>query len=73
MKIQFLGATETVTGSKYLIKTNGCNVLVDCGLFQGVKALRLRNWDKLPFNPRNIDYFSRNYNLSKKADLCQEA
>ncbi len=48
MRIQFLGAVETVTGSKYLIQTNQMNILVDCGLFQGYKELRLRNWSHLP-------------------------
>lgn len=56
MKIQFLGAVQTVTGSKYLIQTNEINLLVDCGLFQGYKELRLRNWVNLPVNPRKIDY-----------------
>jgi len=56
MKIQFLGATQTVTGSKYLIKTNDIEILVDCGLFQGHKELRLRNWAPLPINPSSIKY-----------------
>ncbi|QRN04615.1 MBL fold metallo-hydrolase [Legionella sp. MW5194] len=56
MKIQFLGAVQTVTGSKYLIQTNQINLLVDCGLFQGYKELRLRNWANLPINPQKIDY-----------------
>lgn len=56
MRIQFLGAVQTVTGSKYLIQTNQINILVDCGLFQGYKELRLRNWANLPINPKNIDY-----------------
>lgn len=55
IKIQFLGAAETVTGSKYLIKTNGKNILVDCGLFQGVKKLRLLNWEPLPTDVSKID------------------
>ncbi len=56
MHIQFLGATETVTGSKYLITTKRHKILVDCGLFQGLKELRLRNWQKPPINPAEIDY-----------------
>lgn len=56
MKIQFLGATQTVTGSKYLIRTPHTNVLVDCGLFQGYKELRLRNWAPLPFDPKTLDH-----------------
>ncbi len=55
MKIHFLGASGTVTGSKYLIETGSKNILVDCGLFQGLKELRLKNWDKLSFDESNID------------------
>ena len=55
MKVHFLGATQTVTGSRYLISQDETNVLVDCGLFQGYKALRLKNWDPFPFDPRKID------------------
>lgn len=54
MEIQFLGATRTVTGSKYLLKSDK-KVLVDCGLFQGLKELRLRNWESLPIPPSAID------------------
>lgn len=46
--ITFLGAARTVTGSKYLVEANGARVLVDAGLFQGLKELRLRNWQDLP-------------------------
>ena len=55
MKIQFLGAAQTVTGSKTLVTTGKHRFLVDCGLFQGVKELRLRNWKKLQVDPREID------------------
>ncbi len=48
MKLTFLGATETVTGSKYLLEHQGQKFLIDCGLFQGNKDLRTRNWDDLP-------------------------
>lgn len=48
MEIFFLGATGTVTGSKYLLSAGSTHILVDCGLFQGLKQLRLRNWDHLP-------------------------
>lgn len=48
MEICFLGATGTVTGSKYLLSSGSTHILVDCGLFQGLKQLRLRNWDHLP-------------------------
>lgn len=55
MKITFLGATRTVTGSKYLITMDSKKILVDCGLFQGYKELRLRNWDPLPINAHDIE------------------
>jgi metallo-beta-lactamase family protein len=55
IKMQFLGAAGTVTGSKYLIQTNEKNILVDCGMFQGLKKLRLLNWDNLPFNASKVD------------------
>ena len=48
MELCFLGATGTVTGSKYLISSGSTHLLVDCGLFQGLKMLRLRNWDRVP-------------------------
>ena len=48
MKFSFLGAAGTVTGSKYLLESAGQRCLVDCGLFQGLKQLRLRNWERLP-------------------------
>jgi len=51
MRLTFLGAAGAVTGSKYLIETTGHRYLVDCGLFQCLKELRLRNWDRPPFNP----------------------
>jgi metallo-beta-lactamase family protein len=46
--LQFLGATGTVTGSKYLLEADGERLMIDCGLFQGAKELRLRNWDPFP-------------------------
>jgi len=55
MDIRFLGATGTVTGSKYLVSAGGKKILVDCGLFQGLKQLRLKNWARLPVDPRQID------------------
>jgi len=55
IKIQFLGAAGTVTGSKYLIQTKDKTILVDCGMFQGLKKLRLLNWEKFPINTSNID------------------
>lgn len=54
-EIQFLGAAGTVTGSKYLLTHNGRKILIDCGLFQGPKTLRLKNWDKFPVNPAEIN------------------
>ncbi len=54
-KLTFLGAARTVTGSKYLLEHNGRQVLFDCGLFQGLKELRLRNWDEFPVVPSSLD------------------
>lgn len=53
--LTFLGATGTVTGSKYLLEANGLRLLVDCGLFQGQKALRQRNWQTLPVEAASLD------------------
>ena len=53
--ITFLGAAETVTGSRYLVETDGARILVDCGLFQGWKKLRERNWTELPFAASSLD------------------
>jgi metallo-beta-lactamase family protein len=55
IQIQFLGGAGTVTGSKYLVKAYGKSILADCGLFQGLKELRLMNWDSLPVNADSID------------------
>jgi len=55
-KIQFLGAASTVTGSKYLLEIQDKKILVDCGLFQGEKSLRLLNWDVPPYDPSKIDF-----------------
>ncbi|MEW6131061.1 MAG: MBL fold metallo-hydrolase [Acidobacteriota bacterium] len=54
--LQFLGAAKTVTGSKYVLKVNGTRTLIDCGLFQGFKDLRERNWNPLPINPESINW-----------------
>ncbi|NOT26563.1 MAG: MBL fold metallo-hydrolase [Acidobacteria bacterium] len=54
-ELTFLGAARTVTGSKYLLEHNGRRVLFDCGLFQGLKELRLRNWEEFPVPPSSID------------------
>jgi metallo-beta-lactamase family protein len=53
--IEFWGGVGTVTGSKYLVEANGARVLIDCGLFQGFKELRERNWQEPPFDPRSLD------------------
>lgn len=55
MKLTFLGATQTVTGSKFLLETNDRRILIDCGLFQGMKELRLRNWEAPPVDPKTVD------------------
>jgi len=53
--LTFLGAARTVTGSKHLLEVDGQRVLFDCGLFQGLKELRQRNWAPLPVPPDSID------------------
>jgi metallo-beta-lactamase family protein len=53
--LQFLGAAGTVTGSRFLLEHDGKRLLVDCGLFQGTKELRQRNWAPLPVDPKSLD------------------
>lgn len=53
--LSFWGGVGTVTGSKYLVDTGKARVLVDCGLFQGLKELRERNWQDPPFDPRSLN------------------
>ncbi len=55
INIHFLGAASTVTGSKYLVDTGDRKILIDCGLFQGLKELRLKNWEYLPVEVSKID------------------
>src|SRR5690606_32649200 len=55
IKVKFLGAAGTVTGSRYLLEFEQQKILVDCGLFQGLKELRLRNWENFPVDPSTID------------------
>lgn len=54
LRLRFLGGAGTVTGSKYLLNYNEQHILVDCGLFQGLKELRLKNWDRFPIEPSSI-------------------
>ena len=55
ISLTFLGAARTVTGSKYLVESNGSRIMVDGGLFQGLKELRLRNWAEFPVPPSSIE------------------
>ena len=55
IKVHFLGASGTVTGSKFVVETPGFNFMVDCGMFQGLKELRLLNWEPLDFPASKID------------------
>ena len=55
MELQFLGAAGTVTGSKYLVESEGKKILVDCGLYQGIKHYRQMNWQPLPVAPSDLD------------------
>src|SRR3989440_995465 len=54
-KLSFWGGVGTVTGSKYLVESGRSRVLVDCGLFQGLRELRERNWEEPPFDARSLD------------------
>lgn len=53
--LRFLGATDTVTGSRYLLDSGGQRILIDCGLFQGFKRIRVRNRAPFPVPPASID------------------
>ena len=55
VKVNFLGASGVVTGSKFLIETSEQNILIDCGMFQGLKTLRELNWSNLPVDVKSID------------------
>lgn len=55
VSLTFLGGAGTVTGSRHLLRHGGRSLLVDCGLFQGLKALRLKNWSNFPVDPATID------------------
>lgn len=55
MKLTFLGAAGTVTGSRHMVEVNGKRLLVDCGLFQGPKKVRIKNWEPFPVEPSSID------------------
>ena len=55
MKLTFYGATDGVTGSKYLLETNSKKILVECGLFQGRSEEEDLNWEKFPFDPNSLD------------------
>jgi metallo-beta-lactamase family protein len=56
VKVKFLGAAGTVTGSKFYIEHEGLKFMIDCGLFQGLKELRLHNWEDLPIDVSSLDY-----------------
>ena len=55
MFLSFCGAAQTVTGSKYVLSIGNKSILLDCGLFQGLKNLRQRNWEDPPFDVSKID------------------
>jgi metallo-beta-lactamase family protein len=55
MRITFYGATGTVTGSRFMVEHQGLRILVDCGLYQGLRVLRQRNWDTFPVPPSSVD------------------
>jgi metallo-beta-lactamase family protein len=53
--LQFLGGVRTVTGSKFLVRSGASTILIDCGLFQGLRELRERNWEDPPISPQSLD------------------
>lgn len=55
VEIEFLGGVRSVTGSKFLVRGDDVQILVECGQYQGLKELRLRNWDKFPIDPQELD------------------
>jgi len=55
-KLTFYGATGTVTGSRFHLEIDGKNLLIDCGMFQGQKEVRLKNWETFPVPPSIFDY-----------------
>ena len=55
MRLEFLGAAHTVTGSCYLLETQEKNYLIDCGMFQGARRIRELNYEEFSFNPADID------------------
>jgi metallo-beta-lactamase family protein len=55
VRAKFLGGAQSVTGSKFLLEVDNFKILIDCGLFQGLKKLRLRNWDEFPLEVKEID------------------
>src|SRR6266545_8282756 len=69
--LQFLGATGRVTGSKHLVEVAGERVLVDCGLYQGPTALRLRNWERLPVEPASVDWSCSRTGTSITRGICR--
>lgn len=55
-KLRFMGANRTVTGSRHMLEVDGKKILVDCGMFQGKKENRLKNWDPFPVDPGDVDH-----------------
>ena len=55
VRLKFFGGARTVTGSKYLLEVDTFKILIDCGLFQGIKELRLKNWEQFPVDVEEID------------------
>jgi metallo-beta-lactamase family protein len=71
LRLSFLGGAGTVTGSKFLVEHGDHRLLVDCGLFQGYKALRLRNWEPFPVAPRQIDAVVLTQPISTTRATCR--
>src|SRR3990172_12015114 len=56
IRLEFHGAAQTVTGSKYLVRSGQDTLLIDCGMFQGLKELRLRNWEHPDFDVADLEH-----------------
>lgn len=71
MRITFWGAAGTVTGSRFVVEAADRRMLVDCGLFQEMKALRQRNWEPFPVDPSSIDAVVLTTPTSTTAATCR--
>ena len=73
MKVKFLGAARTVTGSCFILEVNGARFAVDCGMYQGNREIEKRNWSIEPYEPQNLDFIlvTRLSPRSKEYPVCR--